>query len=109
MCGVHRSRCRQRRRRCGSAVAVRPKPAERDGTVLRDPHERCLQATVQAKMPVDDTGADGAGVGGPGLGRGTGRCFVLLTSGVHRPRCRQRRRCQQERRRRGCPGCGVSR
>ncbi|KAJ1098353.1 hypothetical protein NDU88_003466 [Pleurodeles waltl] len=42
-------------------------------------------------------------------GCGAGRCFVYLTSGVHRPRCRKRRRCQQEQSRRGCPGCGVSR
>ncbi|KAJ1168073.1 hypothetical protein NDU88_000027 [Pleurodeles waltl] len=38
-----------------------------------------------------------------------GRCFLYLTSGVHRPWCRQRCRCQQERCRRGCPGCDVSR
>ncbi|KAJ1168572.1 hypothetical protein NDU88_000492 [Pleurodeles waltl] len=60
-------------------------------------------------MPGDDTGVDGAGVGGPGLQCGMGRCFVYLTSGVHRLRCRQRRRCQQEWCSRGWPGCGVSR
>ncbi|KAJ1103041.1 hypothetical protein NDU88_000469 [Pleurodeles waltl] len=61
------------------------------------------------RMSGDDTGVDGGGVGGLGLRCGTGRCFVYLTSGVHRPQRRQRRQCQQERCRRGCPGCGVSR
>ncbi|KAJ1170131.1 hypothetical protein NDU88_002012 [Pleurodeles waltl] len=102
MCGVHRSWCRQLRRCSGSAVICRPKPAVREGTEIRDPHEWCPQDTVQARMAGDDTGSDGAGVGGPGLRHGTGRCFVLLTSGVHRPRCKQWRRCRQERRRWGC-------
>ncbi|KAJ1126303.1 hypothetical protein NDU88_004711 [Pleurodeles waltl] len=38
-----------------------------------------------------------------------GWCFVYLTSSVHRPQCRQQHRCQQEQRRRGCPGCSVRR
>ncbi|KAJ1215107.1 hypothetical protein NDU88_002717 [Pleurodeles waltl] len=108
-CGVHRSRCRQWRRRCGSAVISRPKPEVRDRTVLCDPHEWCPQATVQAGMPGDDTGVYRAGIGGLGLRCRTGWCFMLLMSGVYRPWCRQRWRCQQERLRRGGPGCGVSR
>ncbi|KAJ1210250.1 hypothetical protein NDU88_005616 [Pleurodeles waltl] len=31
-----------------TALGLWPKPVLRDGTVLRDPHKRCPQATVQA-------------------------------------------------------------